>query len=144
MSDEWELVFGLNPNLNDTAYDYDADGNSNLQEYQTGTHPMVKIETVDNSSANVGNYSSIDVDTNNNVHISYYDVTNTNLKYASRITGTWVPELLDSAGNVGTYSSIALDSNNKVNISYYDVTNANLKYASKVAGAWGSGGCRIN
>jgi hypothetical protein len=40
MPDDWELFFGLNPNLNDAAGDPDGDGLTNLQEYQQGGHPF--------------------------------------------------------------------------------------------------------
>jgi PKD repeat protein len=137
MSDEWEIAMGLNPNLNDAAFDNDSDGTSNLQEYQTGTHPMAKIELVDNSSAAMGNYSSISTDSNNKVHISYYDSTNTSLKYASKVNGIWTPFVVASTDDVGKFSSIAVDSNNNVHISYYKAgTIDNLMYVSKINGSW--------
>lgn len=39
MPDEWELKHGLNPNADDTMQDADADGFTNLEEYQAGTNP---------------------------------------------------------------------------------------------------------
>ena len=39
LPDDWELAFGLNPNLNDADLDPDADGLTNLQEYLRGTDP---------------------------------------------------------------------------------------------------------
>ena len=41
MADAWELVYGLNPNLDDASLDPDADGWSNLEEYNAGTNPLV-------------------------------------------------------------------------------------------------------
>ncbi len=42
MPDVWEKANGLNPlNSSDGAADIDSDGLSNLQEYQSGTHPKV-------------------------------------------------------------------------------------------------------
>jgi hypothetical protein len=74
--------------------------------------------------------SSLAVDSNGSVHISYYDETNLDLKYATNSSGTWVTSTIDSTGDVGRYTSIALDTNNKVHISYYDLTNGKLKYAT--------------
>ncbi|MEM8953327.1 MAG: LamG-like jellyroll fold domain-containing protein, partial [Verrucomicrobiota bacterium] len=41
MDDRWEADFGLNPNANDGAFDYDFDGFSNAQEFANGTDPLV-------------------------------------------------------------------------------------------------------
>jgi len=95
-----------------------------------------KTQIVDRTP-DVGEYASIALDQNNNVHISYYSSANGNLKYASNVSGSWVTKILDSVGDVGQYSSIAVDSAGKVHISYYDVTNGNLKYISNDAsGSW--------
>ena len=74
--------------------------------------------------------SSIAVDSNDKVHISYDDWTNGSLKYATNASGVWVSTNVDSPGSVGWGNSIALDSSNKVHISYVDMTNGNLKYAT--------------
>lgn len=42
MSDEYEILFGLNPNKNDAKLDPDKDGCSNLEEYQLLTDPHVQ------------------------------------------------------------------------------------------------------
>ena len=39
LPDEWELKYGLNPNADDALQDADADGFTNLDEYQAGSHP---------------------------------------------------------------------------------------------------------
>jgi len=39
MPDWWELRFGLDPTINDSAWDNDADNVKNLDEYKQGTHP---------------------------------------------------------------------------------------------------------
>jgi YD repeat-containing protein len=137
--DGWELSFDLNPNdMNDAALDPDRDGYSNLQEYINGTHPAARIEIVDSTiNKDMGQYNSIALDSNNKVHISYYNSTNTNLNYATNASGIWVPSVIESTDDAGKYSSIAVDSNNKVHISYYKAApNYNLRYATNISGAW--------
>ncbi|MEK6646311.1 MAG: FlgD immunoglobulin-like domain containing protein [Candidatus Firestonebacteria bacterium] len=99
------------------------------------TYTYAVTYTLD-STGNVGGYNSIAIDSNNKVHIGYYDVTNGDLKYATNISGSWVTSTLDSSGTVGWWSSIAIDSNNKVHIGYYDATNGDLKYATNISGSW--------
>jgi len=84
--------------------------------------------TVD-SPGNVGQYTSIDVNSTGVPFISYYDVTNGNLKLAWNDSG-WKNVTLDSAGDVGQFTSLKIDSSNVVHISYYDATNGDLKLVS--------------
>ena len=92
------------------------------------------------SNTSVGNgdgfKTSLALDKSNNAHISYYDGTNGDLKYATNVSGSWVTITVDSSGNVGLYNSIALDKNGKVHISYYDSTNSRLKYTTNTSGSW--------
>jgi hypothetical protein len=79
---------------------------------------------------------SVAVDSSDKVHISYCDVTNEDLKYATNASGSWVTTTVDSSGSVGRHTSIALDSSDKVHISYYDFTNDALKHATNASGSW--------
>ena len=88
-----------------------------------------------------GWYSSIAIDSNDAVHISYYDLSGKNLKYATcssscTTASNWDAVLVDTTGYVGLLSSIAIDSNDAVHISYYHIdmpwtnTHDDLKYAT--------------
>ncbi|MFL2985198.1 MAG: putative Ig domain-containing protein [Candidatus Poseidoniaceae archaeon] len=90
--------------------------------------------TVIDSTGNVGEYSSIAIDSYGYKHISYYDAITLDLKYATDKTGSWVTISVDTTGDAGQYSSIAIDSNDAVHISYYDSTHADLKYATCSSG----------
>ena len=128
----------VNITVNDEAPDisYNPDwfvltNNTAMSPIATPTNSGGAIpSTVIDSTGNVGEDTSIAIDSNGNRHISYYDETGSDLKYATDKTGSWVTVSVDTTGFVGTDSSIAIDSNDAVHISYYDYTNSDLKYAT--------------
>jgi parallel beta-helix repeat protein len=97
------------------------------------------IKIIDSDGC-VGSDSSLDTDSSGKVHISYYDCTNGDLKYATNkgvtpgtgncINTNFKCETVDSNGDAGSHNSIAVDSSGKVHISYYDATNGDLKYCT--------------
>ncbi len=94
-------------------------------KYATNSTGSWVISTLDS----LGSYTSMALDTQNHVYISYYDTANTSLKYITNVSGVWIPSVLDSAGDMGQYSAIAVDTAGFAHISYHDNTNGNLKYA---------------
>jgi len=104
-----------------------------------GADPGYGIVIDDGNGGNVGQYSSIDLDSDGHPHISYYDSTNGDLKYASYNGTDWSIITVDGSGgdDVGQYSSIAIDAWDCPNFSYFDATNGALKYAwKKPDGSW--------
>ncbi len=95
------------------------------------------ISTID-SVGDVYGWTSLALDSEDCVHISYYDETNANLKYATNADGVWVTSTIDQVGSVvrGGDTSLAVDSHNRIHISYYDSTNGDLKYATNAGGTW--------
>ena len=86
------------------------------------------------SIGDVGKYTSIGFGYGESI-ISYYDVTNGNLK--CYIEGEI--EIVDTLGNVGMYTSLAVITERFENfpcISYYDETNGDLKYAYLDSSGW--------
>ena len=96
--------------------------------------------TVVDSAYKVGQFAALALDSDKNPHISYYDETNGNLKYAYSTGTQWIIQTIDSGGNVGQYTSIAIHEDDDLGdlprISYYDVTNANLKYTYFTGTQW--------
>jgi hypothetical protein len=92
------------------------------------TWDPANIKTVD-STDRIGAYTSMAID-GSNIYISYYDLTNNNLKFArSTDSGdTWNPgniKTIYSTDHDGGHTSISVNGSN-IYISYYDFTNNDL------------------
>ena len=91
---------------------------------------------VDDSAIVGGTSSSIAVDPWGLPHVSYYDTTNGDLKYAWYDGTNWHNQVVDSAGDVGKHTSLAVDGQGHPHISYYDITHEDLKYAVYNGNSW--------
>jgi hypothetical protein len=92
-------------------------------------------QTVD-AAWGVGGHASIQLDGDGNPHISYYDATSGDLKWAHWTGSAWAIVTVDSGGDVGQYTSVALDDGDNPHISYYDETNRELKHAWYNGSTW--------
>lgn len=112
--------------------------NGNLKFATTECGPITFSTIFVDTTGDVGKFTSIEVwkDSSSGktrILISYYDVTNGNLKIAcSKFSSLDSFDLftIDSVGNVGLFTSIYVDTSQKrPYISYYDETNKDLKLA---------------
>jgi hypothetical protein len=104
----------------------------------TADAPWVKMEV--DTDGDTGHHVSLAIDpVLGGVYISYYDVTNQDLRvahyrYDLASAGncgpgdSWYCQTVDSEGDVGQYNSIAAIAGG-VNIAYHDATNGDLKWA---------------
>ena len=126
------LAFGSGPAISyydwsngDLKLAYDRNNNGDFADAD-------EIITVD-STGNVGMYTSLAFDASGRPAISYYDVSNGDLKlaYDRNNDGDFADAgeivTVDSAGDVGEYTSLAFGSG--LAISYYDASNGDLKLA---------------
>ncbi|MBI4734372.1 MAG: Ig-like domain-containing protein, partial [Rubrobacteridae bacterium] len=103
----------------------------------------LKFSTLNSSnivvdSGNVGDYCSMKV-SGNNIHVSYYDASLGDLKYAQSTNSgsSWSVEAVDTGTAVGKFTSIAVDPSGYPHISYYDEQQGDLKHAYKdSSGIW--------
>ena len=84
----------------------------------------------------ISNDTSIAMDSNGYMHISYRDSTNKTLLYATDKSGSWVTTTVDSEYGSGDQSSIGLDSNNNVHIIHFESDEFRLRYTTNMSGSW--------
>jgi hypothetical protein len=126
------MVMDFGGNLQVVYYDASNGDLRHATGVKTGSsYDFSGPKNIVDSAGDVGQWASLAVDGSNNLHASYYDAANGNLKYALRQFGTWSNETVDSAGVVGQYTSIGLDPTGKPGISYYDFTNGDLKFVAQ-------------
>src|SRR5450756_2315574 len=82
--------------------------------------------------------SSIGVDSNNRIYISFYDdAVPDSIKYVSNVSGSWVVTTISTIGfAAGWHNSLAVDSNDKIHVSYYEWSGGYLMYATNASGTW--------
>ena len=93
-----------------------------------------QVAAVD-TGGDVGAFPALAVDGTGRRHVSYFDYSNGNLKYATCAAGCdaaggWRAVAVDTAGFVGGFTALAVDASGRVHVGYFDWDNGDLKYAT--------------
>jgi hypothetical protein len=109
---------------------------------------MWTVETVDGdlyssdgTIVDVGRYTSIAADSQGGIHISYWDATNNDLKYATLLSGegqSWLIQTLalpSPVSDIGQGTSLRIDASDSVYIGY-TIPGSSLYYATNKNGDW--------
>jgi len=114
----------------------------------TCTDTAWNCTTVDNTGTNTGQYTSIAFNSSGYPWVSFYDITNTSLRVATRGGGfgaactdtSWTCGVVDNdTDDTGQFSSLSISTSGTVLVSYYDATNLRIKVAQYVVS--GGTGC---
>lgn len=110
-------------------------GQSSSLGYAVRKSGVWNTETAD---AQGGQYTSLALDPDGNPTISFFNVnvSEQNLKLASKTGGVWSTETVDSTFATGQYTSLAVYHDGTVHITYYNQTDDDLMYAVRNQGAW--------
>ncbi|HJN56110.1 MAG TPA: hypothetical protein QF646_06975, partial [Candidatus Poseidoniales archaeon] len=107
----------------------------------TALHSLKKSSASPWSNQNLG--TSIAIDSNDAIHISYVTTESQSVKgelrYTTNANGTWVSTTVDSddsGSGIGKYSDIAIDSNDKAHIVFQNTTSGLAGYAHNKNGTW--------
>jgi hypothetical protein len=108
-------------------------------EYAVFNGTTWTVESIGSTLIEYFTSTSLELDANDNPHITYYDSNTDDLMYATKNAGVWTITPVDTDGDVGRFSSLRLDGNGNPHISYYRHLGDSVgivKYAAWNGSAW--------
>jgi alpha-tubulin suppressor-like RCC1 family protein len=112
------------------SYYNGTDSTGKLQYSYFNDVGLWETTVIDDSSTKTGLYSDIELDGAGYPHISYYDYTNSKIKYAKYDGSAWIISVVASVGSSSSHTSIELDNLDRAIIAYRDSSTGNLEMAS--------------
>lgn len=86
-------------------------------------------KTTQIQSGKLGSFSSILLNSKQQVHIAYREYGAGELRHITDATGQWVHQVLDTAGNTGRYASMYRGPSGRLHITYLNDTSNEMKHA---------------
>ena len=110
--------------------------NGAMLKYHDGSNWVT--QAIDTTTTYVGCDSSIAIDQNGHVHVTYRHHSNKDQMIGSNITGTWQRYTVDGGSGVGYYSDMVVDHDNNLQMLYRtEVAGGQYKHATGISGsAW--------
>ena len=110
--------------------------NGAMLKYHDGSNWV--DQAIDTTTTYVGCDSSIAIDQNGHVHVTYRHHSNRDQMIGSNISGTWQRYTVDGGSGVGYYSDMVVDHDNNLQMLYRsDVAGGQYKHATGMSGsAW--------
>ena len=110
--------------------------NGAMLKYHDGSNWVT--QAIDTTTTYVGCDSSIAIDQNGHVHVTYRHHSNKDQMIGSNISGTWQRYTVDGGSGVGYYSDMVVDNDNNLQMLYRtDAAGGQYKHATGLSGsAW--------
>ena len=126
----WALACGLEEPTGPTG-----SGPATIEQAAGLSAAVLTTTTVIDQAGDVGWFTSLASGSDGRQHVTYRDVTNSDLKYTTCLSGcgsasNWSRGVIDPAGNVGQHSSLEIGADGRRHVAYRDESNRDLKYAT--------------